>query len=414
MKRLFFSVALLCCLLSGLLLFACAGLAAGQDASQLLHPDGAVIGVSYRGDRHSYPENSKSAILAAVQEGLAYVAVDVSRTSDGALVLCEANSAARMLGTESGAVANHTLETLAALPLKNRCGGKNNPPTDERLLTLDRLLDLAAECGFAPVLMTDASLAADVAAAISEKHAEKTAALLLAGDPKEVKAAVQTLGKDYIVIAEKRSNILFDVTGFLSFAQKNGAAGVNLQTTNRYGVIFNQTVLRRFPGAMRAVANTAESATCGAREDTVKWWDDLISRGYSVILTDDPQQFSAYLADADAARARLQALYDTIGGEWKLPAFKDAVLNDYKKAFTDAETQAKTLLADQSSSLQDMRDCFTALRAAMDEIDLNYEALEVGTAGKAVTLPRILLCIAAAAMVLWAQIFFYRKRKKVA
>ena len=131
-----------------------------------------------------------------------------------------------------------------------------------------------------------------------------------------------------------------------------------------------------------------------------------------MILTDDPQQFSAYLNDVDAARTRLQTLYDTIGDTWRLPAFRDNLLNDYKKAFTDAETQAKALLTDESSSLQDLRDCYTALRSAMDEIDLNYEALEAGTAGKAVTLPRLLLCAAAAAAVVWVQIFFYKKRRK--
>ena len=413
MKRTVSAAALLFCLLCGLMLFAGTGFAARRDAAaaRLTDPDGPVIGIAYKGDRHAHPENSEGAILAAAAS-LDFVAVDVSRTKDGALVLCEANSAARMLGANSEAVADRTLEELSALPLKNRNGGKNNLPTEEGLLTVAQLFVLAAENDFVPVLTADASLAADVAAAITSAGAEKTAALLLTGKSKEIRNAVQALGDRYIVLTEKRSNVLFDVLGFASAMEKSGVSGINLKTTNRYGVIFNQTVLGRFAGRMRAVANTAESATCGAREDTVKWWDDLISRGYSVIVTDDPQQFAAYQADADAARARLQSLYDTVGDTWRLPAFKDTVLNDYKKAFTDAETQATALLSDESSSLQDLRDCFTALRAAMDAIDLNYEALEAGTAGKAVTLPRILLCAAAAAVVVWVQVFFYKKRKK--
>lgn len=416
MKRTITAAALLICLLGGLLLFPGAGLAAKthESATQLADPNGPVLGISRRGDWHEHPENSESAILAAVEAGLTMVAVDVSRTKDGFLVLCEANSAQRMLGTATGAVADYTLAELSALPLKNRSGGENNAATEEHLLTPEQLFELAFREDFVPVLMTDAALAEQAAAEIKAHGAEKTAALLLTGKAKEIKAAALSLGGDVILLAEKKGNILFDITSFISAMQESGAVGVNLKTTNRYGVNFNQTVLGRFKGNMRAVANTAESKTCGAREDTVKWWDDLISRGYSVILTDDPQQFAAYLKDIDAARARLQALYDTMGSTWQLPAFKDNVLNDYKKAFTDAETEAKTLLADSSSSLQDLRDCYTALRSAMDEIDLNYEALEAGTAGKAITLPRILLCIAAAAAVLWVQIFFYKKRKKAA
>ena len=416
MKRTITAAALLFCLLGGLLLFSGAGLAARthESAAQLADPNGPVLGISRRGDWHEHPENAESAILAAVDAGLSLIAVDVSRTKDGALVLCEANSAQRMLGTATEAVADYTLAELSALPLKNRSGGENNAPTAEHILTLEQLFELAFRENFAPVLITDAALAEQTAAQIKAQGAEKTAALLLTGKAKEIKAAARALGGDYILLGEKKSNILFDVTSFISDMQKSGAAGVNLKTTNRYGVNFNQTVLSRFAGNMRAVANTAESRTCGAREDTVKWWDDLISRGYSVIVTDDPQQFAAYLKDIDAARERLQALYDTVGSTWQLPAFKDNVLNDYKKAFTDAEAQARALLADGSSSLQDLRDCHTALRSAMDEIDLNYEALEAGTAGKAITLPRILLCAAAAAAVLWVQIFFYKKRKKAA
>ena len=49
------------------------------------------------------------------------------------------------------------------------------------------------------------------------------------------------------------------------------------------------------------------------------------------------------------------------------------------------------------------------IKAVLEILKMN-----ISTAGKAITLPRILLCVAAAAAVLWVQIFFYKKRKKAA
>ena len=86
-------------------------------------------------------------------------------------------------------------------------------------------------------------------------------------------------------------------------------------------------------------------------------------------------------------------------------------MNDYKKAYNDAVTAAETLLADSSSSLQDMRDAYTKLSAAMKDIELHYEELEAGTAGKTVTVPRILLCAAFAAAVVIVQVYFFKRRK---
>lgn len=386
--------------------------AAPADIEALRQPDGPTLGISRRGDWHAFPENSEPAILAAVKAGLSMVAADVSLTADGVPVLLEAESASRMLGTEKTAVSAYTYEALAALPLKNRSGGPNNGETDEHILTLEAFLALAEREGFTPVLMLDAAAADAAVSVIAAAGAEDFAVLLLSGKPNAVKEAALAYGDQMAVITVLRSNVLPQILSFIGASERAGAVGVNLKTTNRYGVIFNQTVLGRFAGRGRAVSNPAESETAGAREDTVKWWDDLVSRGYSVILTDDPQQFAAYLRDVDDARDRLSALYGTIGVSWNLPDFRENLLNDYKKAFTDAKTEAEALLGDQSVSLQALRDCYTALRSAMDQIDLHYEALENGTAGKAITLPRILLCAAAAAAVIWVQIFFYKKRKK--
>lgn len=415
MKRYLYYTALSACILAALLLFACGALA-GENAAAAMEalkdPAGPTLGISHRGDWHAAPENSEEAIVAAVNAGLRLVAADVSLTKDGVPVLCEANSAKRMLGTSTDAVADYTLSELQALPLKDKNGGKNNRATGARILTLEGFLALAQEHDFAAVPMVDASFAETAVKTVADKNAAGYTAFLFTGNAKNVKSAIGTYGGDYCVLGEKRGNVIFDVLGFTDHLKENGAAGAILKTTNRYGVIYYPSVLRHISGSLRAVANTAESRTCGAREDTVKWWDDLISRGYSVIITDDPVCFAAYEKDAAAARSRLQTLYTQATGEWQPPAFRDNALNDYKKAYTDALADAEALLEDQSASLQDLRDAYTALTVAMDEIDLNYEALETGAAGKAITLPRILLCIGAAAVVFIVQVYFYKKRKK--
>lgn len=415
MKRYIYYAALLPCILAALLLFAGAAFAEENAAAaikSLKDPAGPTLGVSYRGDRHAAPENSEEAILAAINAGLRLAAADVSLTKDGVPVLCEANSAKRMLGTAADAVADYTLEELKALPLKNKNGGKNNPETKAHILTLAEFLTLARDHDFAAVAVADAAIAETVVQTVAENNAAERTALLFTGKSKSIKTAIAAYGGEYCVLGEKRSNVIFDITGFVKALNNSGAAGVNLKTTNRYGVIYYPSVLGRITEKIRAVANTADSETCGAREDTVKWWDDLISRGYSVILTNDPAGFAAYQNDADAARSRLQTLYTQATSVWQPPVFRDNALNDYKKAYTDAMATSKALLDDKSASLQDLRDAYTALINAMDEIDLNYEALETGAAGKAITLPRILLCLAAAAAVIIIQVYFYKKRKK--
>ena len=86
-------------------------------------------------------------------------------------------------------------------------------------------------------------------------------------------------------------------------------------------------------------------------------------------------------------------------------------LSDYKKSYTDAMADAEALLADASASTTEMRDAFAALTSAMRAIDINYEAIDTGVAERTVTLPRILLCVGAAAAVIAVQIYFYKRRK---
>lgn len=382
--------------------------AAGSFAApaETLREKGGIIGIANRGLWTEYPENSLEGVLKVKETGLRFVLVDVSRTRDGVLVLLEETSAGRMLGTEEENVGALTYGEIAALPLRNRVGGRGNAFTEYTVPTLTRAVSSAKEAGLRLVLKLDVSLLDDAISLAGEN-----AVYFITGKTADVKAAVKTHGGSVEILTEKRSNVIFDVLSFLNFMKSAGAVGVNLKTTNRYGVNFYKSTLKHFD-SLQAVADTSDYETAGFREDTVKWWDDLISRGYTAVITDDPAAFGAYLRENEAARARLDALYREITGEKTLPAFGNEILSDYKKAYTDALTEAERLLADPSSSLGDMRDCYTALSSAVKNLELRFDEIEAGRAGRSVTLPRILLCAAAAAVVILVQIYFYKRRKQ--
>lgn len=383
--------------------------AEAPPAAGFQDPAGPIVGIANKGLWTEYPENSLEGIRAAAKAGLSLILTDVSRTSDGVLVLLASDAAGRMLDAGQQETAGNTYGDLAALPLKNGVGGKGNPATEYRIATLEAALTAAASEGFALVLKCDVSLAPEITALLREKNAGSRAILYFTGKQKAVLEAARTYGGEFPLIAEKRSNVIFAVTSFLDSLQQADAAGAVLKTTNRYGVIYYPGTLRRCK-TLRAVADTGNYKTAGYREDTVKWWDDLIGRGYSAVITDDPAAFAAYLRDNEEARQRLAAKLDEAKNA-ALPVFKNPLFNDYKKAYTDAVSAAEALLADQSSSLMAMRDCHTSLTSAMKELRLHFDEIETGTAGSTVSVRNILLCVGAAAAVIAAQIFFYKRRK---
>ena len=387
-------------------------LAAG-GAADLRNPDGAVVGVSNRGLRRDYPENSLEGILAAGKTGIGWVLTDVQKTADGVFVLFADETGERMLdGAGDRAIADMTFDELQQYPLKEYSGGAGAKASDSKVPTLEQVLVAAKDNVFSLLLNADVSLLGELCDYLSQRNAAGYTTLLVNARADAISAALAGYDNAPPVIGVKRGNVIFTVWSYVKKAQDGGFAGVQLQTTNRYGVNFHQTVLGRFKGSLRAVADPTDSRLCGAREDSEKWWDDLLSRGYSVVITDEAALFADYLSRNDAARERLNGLYTRYTQEWKLPNFRSALFNDYKKAYTDAVTEAERILSDAAVSNREINDCCAALQEAVDAINADYAALENGSAGSTVTIPRILICIAAAAVVVAVQVFFFKRRKK--
>ena len=402
---------LLAVLLAAVCLAPCAF--AGEAADALRDPDGPLVGVSNRGLRREYPENSLTGIIAAGKTGVGYVLTDVRKTADGVFILFADDTTERMLDCpEVKTVAETSFAELTEYKLKEYSGGAGAKGSEETVPTLEQALAAAKDNGFSLLLKTDVSLLSALCDYLAAKDKTGDTALLVNAKASEIAAALA--GRENLppVLGVKRGNVIFSVWSYLKQAKEGGLSGVQLQTTNRYGVNFHQTVLGRFKGNLRAVADPTDSRLCGAREDSEKWWDDLIARGYSVIVTDEAALFADYLTRNDAARERLNGLYTRYTAQWKLPEIASPRFNDYYKAYMDAKTEAERILSDASVSNREISDCAAALQKAVDDINANYGALEQGSAGLTVTAPRVALCIGVVIVVVAVQVFFFKRRKK--
>lgn len=405
--------AVLICFLAALLLFVFPAFAAEPNAVDILNdPNGRLLGVCPGGLRHEYPENSLEGIEAAGKTGIDFVLTDVRKTADGSFVLLKDDTTKRMLTGEEKNISDLTAGELSQRFLKEGFGGAGAKDSVYHPAFLSDALTSAKENGHSLMIACRAEDIPEVSEAVANAGMTDLVALFVNAPADELAAAAEKTENLPAVLGQKRGNVIFAVNSYIRAMAENGFAGTALKTTNRYGVIFHQTVLKYFSGKLRAVADFTDPALFGAREDSEKWWNDAFSRGYSVAFTDFPELFVEYLQRNDAAKEDLKAVYDKYTKDWTLPAFASDLFNDYKKAYTDAVAKADALFADGSNSLQDINDCISALQKAVDDIDLNYEALENGSAGMTVSAPRIGLCIGAAAVVIAVQIFFWKKRKE--
>jgi glycerophosphoryl diester phosphodiesterase len=117
---------------------------------RILNPQDGLVSVAHRGCHNpaplhkldSAPENSAAALDHCVTLGVDVMETDVRVTKDGVLVIIHDPTVERMTDGH-GAVETMTLAELKALQLRANQGGANAPLTDQRILTLDEMLDHA-------------------------------------------------------------------------------------------------------------------------------------------------------------------------------------------------------------------------------------------------------------------------------
>lgn len=120
-----------------LAIFAGSAVYAGVCIVEALHLHDTTAVTAHRGSSIAAPENTMAAILLAIEEGAAYVEIDVQETKDGTVVLAHDKDLNRVFGI------NRRIWEVTYDELKDRdSGGWFSPKfSDQRIATLAQVID---------------------------------------------------------------------------------------------------------------------------------------------------------------------------------------------------------------------------------------------------------------------------------
>lgn len=321
-----------------------------------------IICIAHRGDWHSFPENSAEAINAAAEYDA--VSVDIRLTADGKPVLMADEKVDRMSvdgegKSVSGKVSSFTLAQLKELYLRESNGGTDKKKTTCRIPELKEIYETAA--GRTAVMLNvqenDFKTVYDYVKALGKL--DETVFRINAKPKKIIELTKDLDGVN--VTGNYQGNIIFLAT---SAVKKYFAANIytiEMGSTNGNGVLYDNFLMKRFVGSKRAMVSMV-NGRCGKRADNETGWDDLISRGYSVIETDFPAELTEYIRKTETAATDLEKNIDIYANTDLSP-----YTSETEKAFSSALSAAKKTL-DGRSSFSELTDARSALQSAHDSL----------------------------------------------
>lgn len=382
------------------------------QAELFTNPNERVLSVSRKGAWHSFPENSLEAVLEALEIGVDIVKIDLQKTKDGVLILMEDETVGRTLYNSDNRPVNELLlSEIKEYYLLSAQGETLSHKTEYRVPTLEEVLDAVKGKG---MLLLDNSWQwrDEIYSLVAEKDMLNSVIFMARTSAKEIGNWLREFEENPLTIGYYKGNIIFMSLGYINSAINNGAYGVQLATKNPYGINFYKNVLKNFNDKGRAVIDMTDPSLSGTiRGDTEKWWNDVISRGYNVIITDYPAELVDYINRSEIAREKLENLVAELNGDWILPEFMAYSFADYRRAYNRALSTSTELLSDKSASEQDLSDAFYALQNSVDNIKLNYTSLENGISGMTISAVRVITAVLAITAVVSAQVYTYKKRK---
>lgn len=371
-----------------------------------------IKAVSYRGEYgDKFAENSLQAIRHARKDGADAVYVNIKFTQDGVAVLCADDNLTRVTDCEIDTpVSEMTFEEIGAYSTKAGTGGKNAKTTPYHIYSLAEVMD-SVDNSVPLMLDFEWEHFDDVYEVVRSCRCLPTAIFICRCKPAEYKTKISSLEKKPNTVLFRKTNVVFNAIATVKAAEsiENGSAW--LATSNTYGVNWKHSVMKHFVSS-HAVVCTAEPGLSGKRYDTESYWDDLVSRGYNVIISSDIKKLAEYCKESFDAADELARYVEKVtenGNDYS--SFRSYEAIDYVKAYNDALSDSESALS-RACGKREANECLYRLKTAINDIETNYTAIENGVAGKTVNAARITVALIAVACVLAAEFYCYKKRKK--
>ncbi len=380
---------------------------AAQETMELFRNfDGRILSVAKQGDVSLYPENSWEGIKSAIKKGADIIEIDVNKTSDNYLVLIKDDDFSRMCVDPSGkTITSKVSQTEAweviAMCLRQGRGGEAKEPTDCHPQTLEAVVRAV---GTKAVLMLnfDSDIRDDVYNEIYSLGALDRVIFKIKGQAGAIKKFISSHSEENLaVMGEYSGNVVFSATGYIKKMKKAGVAASMLSVKNPNGVIFDKSVTKTF-SSIRAAADMTDKKRCGEREDNESGWNDLLSRGYSIIETDYPGKLVDYIAQYEKEKAVLERLTEKTGA-------LDLTKYGYKSAKAlEKELEKSRVLLSTHTSKQALNEQYSALNSAYMSLD----AADGSTNGRTVTAGRVIAALLITALFVFSQVIVYRHSRK--
>ncbi len=335
---------------------------ASDIASSFSDGQKKIICIAHRGDWHSFPENSAEAVNAAAEYDA--VSVDIRLTSDGEPVLMADETVDRMLvdgesKPVSGNVSSFTLAQLKELYLREANGGTDKRKTEYRIPELKKIYE-TADGRTAIMLNVQENDFKTVYNYVKSLAKLDETIFRINAKAKKIIELTEDLD-DINVTGNYQGNIIFFATSAVKECFANKIYTIEMGSTNGNGVLYDNFLMKRFTGSKRAMVSMV-NGRCGKRADNETGWDDLISRGYSVVETDYPAELTEYIRKTESAATDLEKNIDIYANTDLSPYTSES-----EKAFTAALSDAKELLKGKSS-FSELTDARSALQSAHDSL----------------------------------------------
>jgi glycerophosphoryl diester phosphodiesterase len=303
---------------ASLALFAssAAGAATPRDImANVRNPQGGLVVVAHRGchapaPHHGYgpaPENSALALQRCAAMGVDMMETDVRETRDGYLVIMHDDSVDRTTDG-SGKVADLTLAQIKLLHLRQGEGGPAAAMTDQAVLTLDEMLELAKDRIVLNLDVKDAVYPQVIAAARKAGAQDRVTLKTRVGAGSLPLAAMAPYDEvAFLVIPQDVDDRDLAIADIISAQMAGSVKPVGIELPYRLPLSMLTTVSARARSlGVRLWVNMLDGnfvVGAGSDRDALRApdavWGALVRAGASMLLTDEPE---AMLAMRNAKR----------------------------------------------------------------------------------------------------------------